>query len=424
MKNMQKIVLSTVLLGQIFYGGVSKGAVPTTGISQGHNFSQKVKLVCKDGEIENISLALLLDNFAYFFNCLQYEGCLEDVMENGFQFQEMIRAQDIRFLLAFLASSEKAVSIKPTSVSNVWHLADFLMLKARKKQELVDFFRQPGKRMLETLLKEAFEQKDVYGWELAHKLGLMDEIVLSMSQKSSFKASADGRHRLGKFPRRVQVEDVVTGGVILAVSCNGLVQTACVSPDGGFLGVVEIVDGKDGREQKLCIWNVQENKIIGEMKIKDYQHTFYRNILLDPLVFSPDGRWLFITSLTEVFDTEMGTWNELYCRIGSIVFSADGKRVANSTEKGIEVLDLAEPWRAALFQKKCESPRCVTFSNDGKKIAFLIGEVCEVYDIEARQLVASFKNVTSFYFLSPDAFFFVDVLNQGKLHYLETKVTI
>jgi hypothetical protein len=389
-----------------------------------------VKLVCEDGCIENVSCSFLKENFDYFSNFIKFPGALEDVKENGFLLKGKV--QDINFLLTWLTSPAQASVMTPTTLSAVWYLADFLMLKY--KMELKSFFTQEGKPVVERLLRQAFSRGEVYERELARELGflkgdhsftsLMHPRIISLQLYNAvsdngcyaLKALGDqGEVEEGK--ERYDIVDLTTNEVIFSISKRGNQLKAFFSADGCFLAQVtydEAEEEKRGYEIHVKIWNVKEKEIIGETRISQSPSGVYE------CAFSPDGKWFAVQSTSAIFNTASRTWKSLGRTLTGMIFTSDSKRLATLTSEGIEVLDLANVEGAPLFVKKGRNCRQVVFSKNNLRIGFLREEACEVYDFSQAKLIC-FENVDHFLFLPNNTLFFVGEGNPlGTFYHFET----
>ena len=136
------------------------------------------------------------------------------------------------------------------------------------------------------------------------------------------------------------------------------------------------------------------------------------DVFVNALAISPDGRWLAASADKTVRIWETHGWKQTDDLIAadedvlSVAFSENSRCVAFGAADGrVKIYDVSRKAISSTFDTPALKARCVTFSNDGTKLAAAVGKSVWLWDVASghplKTLPADRRRVTSVLF-TPD----------------------
>lgn len=195
------------------------------------------------------------------------------------------------------------------------------------------------------------------------------KVVLNSCMKKMLSVSED---------KTVRIWDMETGE--LCATCVGhtdKINTAVFAPNGKY-----ILTASD--DCTIRRWNINDGKECNVVKFGRYVHAD---------IFSPDGQYMLITTLSEVQLWNMGDKLDLWSKkltkgILSAVFSPDSKNIALNLYTDVLVLNAKDGKELFTFTGHTGSITSVNFSPDSKKVLTTsYDHTARVWDLETRKQI-------------------------------------
>lgn len=196
-------------------------------------------------------------------------------------------------------------------------------------------------------------------------------------------ASQDGAARIWK---------ATTGVAVKALKHEGPVRSLAFSPDGKRLAT-----GSEDRTAR--IWAVSTGKQLARLEHR-----------IEPCE-SPSGSGLTLCEMSQLMDTTS--------RVGTVVFSPDGKYVATESLDAVAWLWDAKEGRELLRQPHLDHVRTLAFSPDGQALAIASGgSDAVIWSVETRQELLRLTQEDGVAFLqySADGRHLMTVSGKGSVH--------